>query len=237
MNDTNIPPALPSFREKVLPAISSSIQYLPVVTVFCTSLGVMFDLGFFVNLGFGMFTLFSIAEHLLFALESGPIFLAATCFTYLFFKSSKEVGLKITGAVIPQSRAKLVGFVAYILSGLCAISGLYLDTESLVLTIGFGIIFAAPLVVELGGSTDLEHMAAFLVTSMIGVALGGYAFAQTYQEDNRTPYRIEKRDGGVLTGTLIRSGDRGLLFYDAKDREFRLLPWDAIAMVRKPSRP
>ena len=67
------------FKGMLFKVVLGGAQYLPVLTVLCTSLGIMFDLGFFLKLGLSMFTLFSIAEHLLFAILTAPLFLGMIC--------------------------------------------------------------------------------------------------------------------------------------------------------------
>jgi hypothetical protein len=213
------------FREATISILSSAAQYLPVMTVLCASLGIMFDIGFFYKLGFGMFTFFSISEHLLFALETAPVFLVFICFIYVLgrfaiFLVSKMGGMStamiITSATMSVVAASLLWLLHRDLPG-SIIGGV---------ASALWLIFSAPI-------SSLTR-AAFIIASSFVVSFAfGIQSGINASNSSETLYRAETKSGTVYAGYPIRSGDRGVLFYDARDSEFRFLGWDQINLVSR----
>jgi hypothetical protein len=70
---------------------------------------------------------------------------------------------------------------------------------------------------------------ASIVTAFgLGYNLSSSVFLRTTQ-----PYKIETKDGGKFDGTIIRAGDRGVLFVTADGKQVTLLPWAEIKQITR----
>jgi hypothetical protein len=213
------------FGEAATSVLSNAAQYLPVMTLLCASLGVMFDIGFFYKLGFGMFTFFSISEHLLYALETAPVFLLLICVAYILGRFSAFLTRKGVAEGVLES--VMHALVIVIFTGI-----IWFLRRDLSATVMGGA--AAALWWVLGASISSISRVAFIVVLSFIVAFSlGIQYGINASDSPETLYRAETKNGIVYAGYPIRSGDRGVLFYDVRDSEFRFLGWDNINLISR----
>ena len=191
-------------------------DYLLLVPTLATGLAVIYELGSFYPLGTVAFSLFSITDHLLWALQMLPysiitvgISITAAIFYNVFFGNSKPI--------VSSKRSWRRRFFAILLNiciGMFFLAfGLY-DRSGTLIVIGiFGLtLWLLPASRQLFPAVLLRRCAAFVFT------LG---FDGTRRFLNKaTPAQFEFSSGNIKNLILVRSGDHALLLFDRDLQQF-----------------
>jgi hypothetical protein len=202
---------------------------ISIITVFCASAAVLFDFGFFYALDLNLFTLFTLSEHLLFAIETAPIFLTTLLTICLFIFAAGPAERYVDRAM---KRVPAITWLA-LFCGIIVVGGViwfmhHHALDSPTGTVVGAVIFACML--PFVNRSVTTRFTAFAVVFLLGSGLLGYMYGSEVVRSRQSNYRIILKAGEELVGNLIRSGERGILFHVRS--EFRLLPWDGIASVR-----
>jgi hypothetical protein len=177
--------------------------------------------GFFYAIDFTLFSLFSLTEHLSFALLMIPfavfILLLIALLTTVKKPQGKETPIGI----------KVVWWADRFLFGLLAAFSwwAYLKAD---LYSGVGLTIAIGILWRTIGSEKWIAGAIGIVSATFVLALfiGADMATQTILAPERE--HIVKTDTNEIKGILLRSGERGLLLYDPKARTPMLLKWDKV---------
>lgn len=204
-----------------------------LVPLIGSTLALTFDAGYFWGLDINFFTIFSLSEHVVFALQVMPLaFIATMIFLLLplnWVMSKKERSQE-------ESRAKNVplfrrgafwGLIIYVVA--CLIGYL----------IWHGILFlfmaVAVMLISIFRPRIL-HMGAqgpflfFLMFTLTGTFLVGLDIARSYRRSDRFPQSIATLHE-VWRVKVVRTGERGVLFIEGDKRMIRFLPWDEIKNI------
>lgn len=222
------------------PSLSMSKDFLFLVPLLGSALAITYDVGFFSGIGLGFFTLFSLSEHIVFALAIFPLALlfALSCGLLIYFTDPIEKLLYETAKNSSPAKRKLfllidiaftvllIGGVAYMAYIVFIVPRLYLlGAGSLVGAVMFGIV---------AKSKSLLARAVFgCAGAVITAYVFGFAVAKAYLQPNshRSETIITTKIGSEEDTLLIRSGDRGVLFFDNKTKQIILLRWDEIKQI------
>jgi hypothetical protein len=232
-------------------------ETLIALPVYGAALGVAYDVGFFYGIGIGYFSLFSLSEHILFALPVAPVAIPLAfgiSFTTAIINLSRRTWTEIARRVpifqsrqLPSGVAGEAGGRRFELSGLGLHEWVVLFLLVLLTITSFGreayfsgtaslVLFLASLNAYVTTAVH-QRVAVFGSTVAIGsvvVALVlGVQHANGIREQNATTHSV-LLSGGLtpLAGQLIRSGERGLLFLDTSTKTIEFIQWGRIARIQ-----
>lgn len=191
-------------------------------------MAICYDFGFYTKAGMAFFTCFSLAEHLLFALEIAPIIL-------LYLLASMGPALFGEGrsweAIVAELSSLIVGITGLLIA-------LWPNGYSAWIQLGISLGFSLALFAVLHWlrpARGFVHFFTVFVGIFLSMALGRYI--ATSSTTGEPDYRIQLK--GKLTDrkvNLVRSGERGALVWDFGTKSFHLISWDGIAEVEPISR-
>jgi hypothetical protein len=194
-----------------------------------SALALTYDVGYFTGTDINFFSMFSISEHVTFALETIPLALPAASLAFIL-----PLAMLHGNA---SARSRPFEYALYwVLLGLLLVFMAWWQwywptvlkavilaafVLTAVLTLFLPTYFARPLV--------LIPFAAFAV---LCCAFGfGIDVAEAYRNADEFPYTVTPTQGADLKAKVVRSGERGLLFYEQITKRLVLLPWSEIKRV------
>jgi hypothetical protein len=224
------------------PSVKELLVLLPV---FGSALAITFDVGFFYGLGISYFTLFSLSEHIVFALEALPFGLLAALIlpcTFLALSLSSRFERRFYESADNERIDKATRRMRKLLLAISGFSigagllGLVFFQEVLVgitfVVAGSGGLFGY-LIPEILRERRKEFYVAWYVLIFIGMAFGlGIERGKSVWTKDTITHTISKTGSiGELQGRLIRSGERGVLFFDASLKTVRFIIWNDIGGI------
>jgi hypothetical protein len=222
-------------------------SYLAYIPLLGASLALTFDFGYFSALNLSFFTLFSLSEHILFAIQAFPIALVFILLGLIVggillnfpsllkspqpappSKQLRGVPLVIAVAVVTMIIIGVISVFAYLL---------YSTPILTPLTIEAFIIFGGWTFINdpYRGLFTAAAVVAFLLTLSFFVGYGAAASA-TIATPSDSIFKLETgtinlKNGELITGRIIRSGDHGVLIYDPKSDRLRFILSDGIRSI------
>src|SRR5580692_4765576 len=190
------------------------------IPILGSAIAIIFDVGYFTGIELNFFTFFSLNEHIVFAFEALPAAIVAASLVgvVLTFSRSIEVHYKKQkGRWILSSLGVLCfvgGLVGLLFFGFywSAISGLFSG-------------FFLYMVTDSPNAVRRGLFAVILVT--ITAYCLGHHTARTYLLTDTAPTAtIHRKTDQPIQAKIIRSGDRGVLYYDQVGKQVSLLRWD-----------
>jgi hypothetical protein len=220
---------------------------IPLVGI---ALAVTYDVGFFYGIGIEYFTLFSLQEHILFALQAIP-----TAFVLAFgvpsgilaYQAGKRAVDKNTPP-IPTGKVELAELLAIQekVRAYFRMSQRWLLFYSL-LFLAFGSVMVALHQYFVGAIAIMSGVGSLIGYSVKGGNVPSVYFVLWYLvfytcisfalglqvawytlHSTRSLEIIDTKSEGQLQATLIRSGDRGTMVFDPATRSVRFLLWDDV---------
>jgi len=190
-------------------------------------LAVTFDLGSFFAIGLGHFSLFGLSEHFLFAIESIP-YLILLSLVYLML-------VPVLGRFLPKEfrdTQYVFLFVFYIAP--IAASELLAGHKLVAL-------FAIAAIVTLIGVELISKQGSDAPLKMLNFAIGlivltfimGYKIEKSIFDQATDRYEVKLKDGTLLQGELLKSGERGILFFTPSTKEIQFRRWDSLELIKR----
>jgi hypothetical protein len=221
-------------------------SYMPYYPLIAATVAISFDVGCFYAIDISLFTLFSLSEHIVFALEALPIALAillvGTIIIPAMFSrfqpnkppttaSPKWYQKVIAIVIVVILLGALISFVFY------AIYDLWRTSPALVLIILFlilpiiGAFIIDPRFRQLYIGVSVISTCIFLSFSL-GLAFGAGLTTNLNQTNT-----VNLKNKPLINGRIIRSGERGVLVYERQTNLVRFVPWETIGSIETtPSR-
>ena len=218
--------------------------YIAYITMLGASVALTFDVGFFSAIGINFFTLFSLSEHLVFAIQALPI--------ALVLLMGVSVGAVLLGAKPPSppphdfqnvsKRRRIAGIIIICLLILGPLSYLglilYNNPEMLLIAIvfamvGFGLLILEPAYKPLYTAFMAIYLANW-IAFIFGIHLGTMYLSKNDISKGLMSAVfnvVDFKDGASIKGRIIRSGDRGVLLYDPASDRVRFELWDTIHSI------
>jgi hypothetical protein len=204
-------------------------EFFVILPLFGTGVAISFDVGYFTKLDINLFNVFSVSEHVAFALQLVPaivlvsmiIIISSFAESYLKQKQANKGADKILMAILLA--AVVVVFIA----------SLYFRTYLLFFIVCVGFVAIGIVGTSLFVSRSLLQynvlpmIAAMLI--IVGAVMLGLDTASRHQNSRTYNYFI-RTVAADLRGRVLRSGDRGLLIFE-QTRGLMLLPWVEIKEV------
>jgi hypothetical protein len=197
------------------------------------------------GIGGGTFGLFSLSEHLLFAMKALPIGLVfAALLPIIFTAASKPLRRRPRLPGRADGRSTRIGIrvgvtiFAFVGTGIAA-WGIY-ERSSLILVVSFAVL-------ALTATFALYPPAIVLWPKQLFVAVAAFAMATAMAvgiDHTRAILNFPGRHNvhAVINDTgkdivVLRTGERGLLIYEADTRRFAFAKWDAVKGFDWPRQP
>jgi hypothetical protein len=206
-------------------------EYLVALPLLGTTLAISYDVGYFSWLDFDLFNVFSVAEHIAFAMQLVPFIVGASMI--MIISSIAESILKQGNT--NKRHATLIALSALVVVVFAAVCFYIFEDKSLFLAFCIGIGFVAILIVILTMIVPRiffeENVIVLTAASLLAVSsliLGVDAARQT-QNNRSYKYFVETTDDTEIPAKILRSGDRGLLILTS--RGVMLLPWNQVKLV------
>ena len=221
-------------------AIKDALIAIPFLA---SALALTWEIGYFARIRGGAFGLFSIAEHLTFALQALPVALAMSTMGVMGLLSeriSKSVVVRTPRALklqrVLNRYRPLIAFVSALVGLL--IGAWYFpagwDVAILVLVslVPYGFVIFAPTQVLMN---PLIICGGVLLVFIVALGIGAQS-ARAQIPSSLPLNKIKIGEKGKDTETeisvrILRTGERGVLYFDPVANTFGLLPWDSIKRV------
>jgi hypothetical protein len=223
---------------------------LILIPFLASALALTWEVGFFVRIKGGAFGLFSISEHLTFALQAVPIALLFTVLIVLVAlwdsNSTASFPLRLFPLrLFPSWKWRVfficicVPIVALVFSLLAQYFGVRVFSQSEPGDIMFtaGMLIAALTLFGLFNAEKSVFVGFLCVLCGFFLAFGiGVQNARSEIRSKRPLNTItigEKGKAGAsdIKVRIMRSGERGVLYFDPQTRRFGLVPWDSIKQI------
>jgi hypothetical protein len=211
-------------------------EFLVAVPLFASTLAVMFDVGYFSGIDINLFTLFSISEHLVFALEALPLGIALALSNYAAIRFYRPITHALDRKVEENPRRTIslalmalifcVTFIVVVLY-IFPFYFLFIFTTVLALVLHFWHLIP----------TSMTKPPAIWLWSMVFVLVFAYGLgtdiSRAYLASDTATHTVQTNTE-ALRVRLIRSGDKGLLFFVPQDKRIIFLRWDAVKEIARP---
>jgi hypothetical protein len=220
-----------SERQATFEAPDFELKGLAVlVPMISSAIAITYDVGFFAEIDIRFFTLFSLSEHVVFALQALPV---ATVLALLIVSTFNLSWMRrmISLSMKPRKERGIYPYFVIPLSLLIISMGVAL----------IGVLSAAMLLAVVAFVICLRALNAFtpVRSLMIGVVCIGVLLVAFSMGRDFARFRLwfpqqmthVKHSEGEALGILVRSGERGILFVDQKSRQIRFLRWDTIKEI------
>ena len=220
---------------------------LAVAPALATAIAISFDVGYFTGIDINYFNMFSLSEHLIFALQPAPFIFGITAMAALAIALWDAMAIR---AFIKQLEEDAAGrrsqtkrkswldeWIPLMVLALSLAVQLYFRTFSLAFITAGAIIFVFfgnffPEVV-LSRRAILAYAA---VVCSIGIFIYAYQLALRDLASKSEPHIVTLTEGEIR-GQIIRSGERGVLFYVPASSQITLLKWDMAKSISSTKRP
>lgn len=223
-----------SFQYAILDVGSKLTSLMSILLI---SIALTFEIGFFYGVGKYFFTFFSLTEHILFTIEWIPV-----AFVYIF---SIMLALYMLGEkkVVESDHFTKQHFVYYfilfVLFFLVLLNTIW-EREFRALTGAallamYALLFPV-LIKKLTLFLSDKYRAGALFASAYGLMLmcsfvNGIVIGGAYVIKAGRSERIITKDAQDISARIIRSGDKGVLYFDVQSREIVFSKWDSIESV------
>jgi hypothetical protein len=191
-----------------------------------------YDVGFFNGLGIAYFSLFSLAEHLVFALGALP-FALATVISIPALATLVILLTRLMRRMLPPAIMKLFNlhyFIPILLILITlALTAFGFDQRFIFFPAFAVCVLATMMVARINFRLELLLPATIIVSSFFMT----FAVASDIgrAQFRKAPSHTLETSAGQLPGILIRGGERGVLFYDPNKKEISFQRWDTIIRI------
>ena len=218
------------------------IAYIPLLGA---AVALTYDVGYFQAVEISFFTLFSLSEHIVFAIQAFPIALLLLIPLSAFAVIMGKEGASVPPPYDPAQISKFQRIAAYallifIFFLLISVLGFALlqSPETILIAIefavaGFGILLLPPLYKRIF-IVSMAILISLTLSFIVGYWNGRGSLSSDDNANKIFPSSIETvnfKNGAPMNGRIIRSGDRGVLLYDPVSNRLRFVLWEAIGSI------
>jgi hypothetical protein len=210
---------------------------LVAIPFIASALALTWEVGYFLKIGGGSFGLFSLAEHITFAIQALPAAIAVTIFAALgvFAKF-------VDSSLVKKPRSVLIRILGYVATVIVAL-GIFFWFSPGDLDLGLVILsflVAGPLFffVEAPPQILKKWIVNYVGILCLFVLAFGFGFesARTQMQSHRPLSAIRVGEKGKETETeikvrILRTGERGVLYFDPVAQGFGFLLWDSVKRI------
>jgi hypothetical protein len=210
--------------------LREAVVFVPILGA---AIALSFDVGYFHGVDINLFTLFSVSEHIVFALEALPIgfMIAIYVVSHAALVSNRQVRTFLQNAGFDKLRRH---------RGPIALGTLAIGVLLVIWALHIGAVFLVAVMLPLGilliwwpinqrKPSPLYLLFAIAVVIYLSFIFGVHAATDYLERDFVTQSLVT--DLERIEAKIIRSGDRGVLFQNVKTRSVGFLRWDAIKKI------
>jgi hypothetical protein len=228
-----------------------SLKELAVfVPVLGTAIAITYDVGFFWGLDINYFTLFSLTEHLVFALEALPIALSlsfvSTALFVTFKVADQRDNEKIAREMLSLTAQEQLEWLreemarrrrsALMWAGISLAWTIAASFISALLSLIVLVVCVALYTVGLVFYTNILRSPFMVATYGVVVSLlttfaVGIDVQERFVRRGKVAHTVSLEDS-ELKGRIVRAGDRGILFYEPGSQEITFVRWEAVKRIR-----
>jgi hypothetical protein len=214
-------------------------KILALVPILAVALAVTFDAGYFWGVDINFFTLFSLSEHLVFAIEAIPyvfgIMFICSLFLPLFVWIMRDTEPKTDKLPRRQKWALIVILALHAL--IFAFVVWQRDYVLIAIDLGLSaVILAVFLARHLLLPTYRRELflgywvaSSFIISFVIGYNIGD----EYLHETEFHPHSIHLKDSTTIVGRIVRSGDRGILFVESKRNSLQFIRLEQMISISR----
>ncbi|GIQ76213.1 hypothetical protein [Bradyrhizobium sp. RD5-C2] len=232
-------------------ADTTAKDFLLVLPVIGTAVAVTFDVGYLHGIDINYFTLFSVSEHVAFALEALPFAISIVILLTIvplgldYMRKRRSQRGSIAAATSKEAGKRRIRFYKdgffwfFLLIALWNVADVWSDPTSVFywastvfafLFLGLNILFRAE-------EVSIRSVAAILAAyGFVGSFAYGLDKGTAYRKSDLYKYTV-KAEGTELKARVVRSGERGLLFFESPSNNLRFVPWSEIKGITSDSSP
>jgi hypothetical protein len=204
-------------------------ELIVLIPIFGTAIAISYDVGYFYGIDIRLFTLFSIAEHMVFALEAAPFAFGIAVGLVAFIGSGADLQLGKAIQSVGQRRNLFIDAAVIALVAITVGWMIYFRR------LGFFAGVATGFFIALSRMVHITKRTTYLVAGVlvIGTAYAfGYDNARSYLLSGQAQYSIQiDKELASQTVQIIRSGDKGILYYDPKTNLVSFVRWEAVTKL------
>lgn len=212
---------------------------LVALPVLGAALAVTYDVGYFWGLNINFFSAFSLQEHIAFALEYIPFALAISSIAFILpilaqwaWKEGQVTAQRDvrSGRRTPFYKVR----INWLLFACCFYDVFWCwYSQSATSFVGLSF-FVAALIVTAFRVTLAHILSLFFLAASFAFAVAfslGFNSANSYRKSEKYSQTVTPLQGAPIKAKIVRSGDKGLLFFDESTKALVLLPWDQIKEI------
>ena len=228
------------------PKYFSIERYITYIPLLAPLLAVTY-VGVFYAIEINFFTLFSLSEHVLFALQALPVAIFILLLAAIFLPLIASEPKKTQPAPPPlwvRKRpwlAKLIAFtiIGLFLIGIVVFIGYQLKTMIDRLLIAYMFVFVfIPIAVTTFIRTRFHQIQIVVTATLVCLFMSllfGIAWGVGLRQAGGSSIVELKTSEPPVVVVVVRSGERGVLLYDRASDRLRFEPWDGIKSVQGPA--
>lgn len=225
-------------------------KFFPVVPLIGSLIAVCFDVGYFYGVGINYFTLFSLTEHIGFALEALPYALAISIFamtmdaiseaprvwSFSGNKASMGENLSLKQRISFLKRKFIKLLIGFLLFAAASIAYFWYREQFRFMVLAC-VAFTTLLAKVLAHHRWYSSGAIVLLTIGCAAALLlGEFFGSSYIARPTVDDSIVLKSGDTISANVIRSGERGVLYAKPEPAIVEFTQWDAIKSISRHSK-
>jgi hypothetical protein len=228
-------------QNSVKPTTLSLRELAVLAPIVASAVAVSYDVGYFVSFDVSYFSFFSLSEHIVFALQALPwaLILVAgvyglTLVTMSAFRHHRPRKNITSGRKLRRTWKSWLIAAGLLLSVSIAFGEIGL------VSLAYSALAGALIVLVVFWDERRGWLIA--VPLMLLISYGaGRDMANNKRYQPHQTHLVTKSTGDVVEGTLIRSGEGGILFYFAASKEVGVMRWNSINEIttktKKPLQP
>jgi hypothetical protein len=197
------------------------------------------DVGYFAALGLGFFSLFTVTEHIGFAVQSIPaalVIVALTAYAMIIFQELRSApGKRASSGTAKGFASRVERTASFVGQTLITIATIVLGLSAILLFIWVVVTRAIPLLIAIGilgaiasnWKYAVVRMGTIFAVSVVVAIASGFYTAVTQTTDKQ--YRIQADN--TYQGRVLVAGERGLLVYDSASCRVKFVRWTKDVLI------
>jgi hypothetical protein len=200
-----------------------------VIPLVGSAIAISYDVGYFYAVDINFFTIFSIAEHIVFALEATPLALLLAVSVVMFFKTGINERLEQAGARHAATGAwwPTIALAMLVLVLIVLLYVGWIGTSVLAGIVGGGVSIWLK-------STPQEKWMMFSAAGCTVIVISfaaGFDMGMRYLRFGPPRHSIQTDASESLSVKIIRTGERGVLYFEPKSKEVGFIKWASIKKI------
>jgi hypothetical protein len=202
-----------------------SKEAIVVIPLIGTAIAISYDVGYFYGIDINFFTLFSVAEHVVFALQAAPAALG-TAILQIYVGSGFDIKVGKAIAAVGRRSNSFVHALAIVAIFVAVGTTIYFQKWGMAAGLAAGVVAALSRMIPFAKRTVYSVAGVLVVVAAFAI---GHDSARSYLSSDEVNHSIQiDKNFDLLKVHIIRTGDRGVLYYDPKVKQLSFVRWEAV---------